>query len=211
MISLASGDVTQSDKICHSAKKFLVSFGPYSRWLLSAYLISPEVEVVVKSWCSIAHRALVLFMQSSTRSLKKKKQTVDSLLIAASMEEGVIVIVVTHVANCSSSIKNLDKTDLPYPGPAETQRRLEDWLSRHVWNLSSVRNHSQVPGTLFWLRFLYLFFTGHTNEFTAIFAQLINVLQLVSPKFRASQTFPCARELRFGEVAYNMSLVYEEQ
>jgi hypothetical protein len=65
-------------------------------------------------------------MQSSTRSLKKKKQTVGSLLLVASMEDGVIVIVVTQVANCPSSTKNFDKTDLPYPGPAETQRRVED-------------------------------------------------------------------------------------
>jgi hypothetical protein len=57
---------------------------------------------------------------------------------------------------------------------------------------------------------LNLAFTRHTNKFAAIFAQLINVVQLIHPEIRATQIFPCARELRFREVAYNMSLICEE-
>ena len=47
-----------------------------------------------------------------------------------------------------SSIKARANTDFPHPGPAETQRSLETLLSRHSKNLSSLKNHSQVPGTL---------------------------------------------------------------
>ena len=80
----------------------------------------------------------------------------DSLLVTALIRDGVKVIVVTQVANCPSSIRDFAKTDLPQPGPAETQSRLDDLTSRQLQNLLSVRNYSQVLSTLCGLRFLDL-------------------------------------------------------
>src|SRR5271168_4434889 len=45
------------------------------------------------------------------------------------------------------STRHLDRTDLPHPGPAETQRKQECGESRHFWNRSSSKNHRHVPGT----------------------------------------------------------------